>query len=97
MDTYDVKIPDLRAVEQLTSLTDISRLLHETLATERGLEAELEQLLSTRGVLEQRLLALHTESREVRVNQSATCSSCWLGQLPQASAISGCRFWKWLK
>ena len=71
VDTHDVNIPDFRAIEQLTSLTDISRLLHETLATERGLEAELDQLLSRRGELEQSLLALHDESREVRVNQSA--------------------------
>ena len=71
VDTHDVQVTEIRAVEQLTSLTDISRLLHETLATERGLEAELDQLLSRRGDLEQHLLALHTGSREVCV---AMCS-----------------------
>ena len=76
VDTHDVKIPDLRGVEQLTSLTDISRLLHETLATERGLEAELDRLLSRRGDLEQSLLALHEESREVCTNPSAAYRVC---------------------
>ena len=67
VDVSNGQIADLRAVEQLTSLTDISRLLHETLAKERGLEAELDQLLSRRGELEQTLLSLHTGSREVQV------------------------------
>ena len=67
VDNHDFHITDIRVVEQLTSLTDISRLLHETLATERGLEAELDQLLSRRGDLEQNLLALHAGSREVCV------------------------------
>lgn len=75
-------ISDVRAVEQLTCLTDISRLLHETLATERGLEAELDQLLSSRGDLEQNLLALHSDSREVCVGHIqllavAQCPNCY--------------------
>ena len=76
VDNHDLHINDIRVVEQLTSLTDISRMLHETLATERGLEAELDQLLSRRGDLEQNLLALHAGSREVCVAQvqHATCA-----------------------
>lgn len=75
VENHDVHITDIRAVEQLTSLTDISRLLHETLATERGLEAELDQLLSRRGDLEQNLLALHAGSREVCVCQLQQATS----------------------
>ena len=56
---------DISSIEKLTSLNDISRLLHETVARERGLEAELDQLLSRRGELEQKLLSLHASSREV--------------------------------
>ncbi|DBB16575.1 TPA: Golgi transport complex subunit 4 [Trebouxia sp. C0006] len=57
-------IADISAVEKLTSLSDISRLLHDTLAKERGLEAELDQLLHRRGELEKGLLDLHAGSRE---------------------------------
>lgn len=57
---------DVNLVENLTTLSDISRLLHETLAQERGLEAELDQLLNRRGQLEQSLVTLHTDSTEVQ-------------------------------
>ena len=60
-----VALADISSIEKLTSLNDISRLLHETVARERGLEAELDQLLSRRGELEQNLLSLHASSREV--------------------------------
>lgn len=56
---------DVSSVEKLSSLNDISRLLHETLAQERGLEAELDQLLNRRGELEETLVTLHTDSTEV--------------------------------
>lgn len=84
VENRDVHITDIRAVEQLTSLTDISRLLHETLATERGLEAELDQLLSRRGDMEQSLLALHAGSKEVCVGrvQHATCAGRSKRSLP---------------
>ncbi|DBA99835.1 TPA: Golgi transport complex subunit 4, variant 2 [Trebouxia sp. C0004] len=55
---------DISAVTKLTSLSDISRLLQDTLAIERGLEAELDQLLHRRGELEKGLLDLHAGSRE---------------------------------
>jgi hypothetical protein len=60
-------VADISAVEKLTSLSDISRLLHDTLAKERGLEAELDQLLNRRGELEKGLLDLHAGSREVNL------------------------------
>ncbi len=61
-------VADISAVENLTSLSDISRLLHDTLAKERGLEAELDQLLHRRGELEKGLLDLHAGSREVNLS-----------------------------
>lgn len=64
---------DINSVEKLSSLIDISRLLHDTLAHERGLEAELDQLLNRRGDLEQTLVTLHTDSTEVTTDQR-TCS-----------------------
>ena len=64
-DEEEFPVADVGSIEKLTSLNDISRLLHETVARERGLEAELDQLLSRRGELEQNLLSLHASSREV--------------------------------
>ena len=64
-DTVESPLLDIGAVEKITSLADISRLLQETLARERGLEAELDQLLNRRGDVEQSLLALHASSRDV--------------------------------
>ena len=58
---------DVSSVEKLSSLSDISRLLHETLAQERGIEAELDHLLNRRGELEQTLVTLHADSTEVLV------------------------------
>ena len=65
VDGDERQIADISTVEKLTSLSDISRLLHETLAKERGLEAELDQLLNRRGELEKSLIDLHAGSREV--------------------------------
>ena len=72
----EVKIAVVSAVECLTSLSDISRILHETLAKERSLEAELDQLLNRRGEIEKGLIALHAGSREVRA------PLCWLRCVP---------------
>ena len=92
MAQVETHIPDVRAVEQLTCLTDISRLLHETLATERGLEAELDQLLSRRGNLEQNLLALHSNGREVCIAHIqllpvAEWHNCFHSMCPHTSAL----------
>lgn len=56
---------DVSSVEKLSSLTDISRLLHETLAQERGIEADLDHLLNRRAELEHTLVSLHADSTEV--------------------------------
>ena len=56
----------LEAVRALRSAADVNRLLHEASARERGIDAELEQLLGRRGELEARLLELHASTEEVR-------------------------------
>ena len=60
---------DLAAVHRLSSLADVHRLLHEANAAERGIDAELEALLSRRGELEQGLAALHSSTTEVCVGR----------------------------
>ena len=46
-------ISDLAIIKKLTSVADISRLLHDTLARERAVDQELEQLLGRRVQVEQ--------------------------------------------
>lgn len=57
---------DLASVRQLSNVNEVHRLLHEANTRERSIDAELEQLLSRRGELEQSLLALHASTAEVR-------------------------------
>lgn len=56
---------DMQAVEQLTNPNDINKLLHESLATERTIDAGLEQLLGRRGQLQDELVSLANFSGEV--------------------------------
>lgn len=49
----------------LTNINDINRFLHETVAKERSIDAELEQLLTRRTEVEKSILALHTTTTEV--------------------------------
>ncbi len=53
------------AALSLTNINDINRFLHETVAKERSIDAELEQLLTRRTEVEKSILALHTASSEV--------------------------------
>mmetsp|Transcript_32816 Transcript_32816/g.77788 ORF Transcript_32816/g.77788 Transcript_32816/m.77788 type:complete len:739 (+) Transcript_32816:153-2369(+) len=50
---------------QLTTLGDINRLLHEVVARERSIDAELEQQLSKRKDVEDSLMSLSTSTDEV--------------------------------
>ena len=59
-------IGDLAIIRKLTSVADISRLLHDTLARERAVDQELEQLLGRRVQVEQGLLGLRGSTAEVR-------------------------------
>lgn len=59
---------DLAAVRSLSNIADVHRLLHEANTRERSIDAELEQLLSRRGQLEDGLLSLHDATVEVRVS-----------------------------
>jgi hypothetical protein len=58
---------DFSAVRRLTNLNDINRALHETVARERSMEAELELLLSRRGEIERSFLDLHDSAAEVKL------------------------------
>lgn len=49
----------------LTNIADINRVLHETVAKERSIDAELEQLLTRRTEVEKSILALHSTTSEV--------------------------------
>ena len=77
-------VADISVVENLTSLSDISRLLHITLAKERGLEAELDRLLHRRRELEKGLLDLHVGSREVKLRP---LTLAWTGDTLQGPSI----------
>ncbi|KAK9907313.1 hypothetical protein WJX75_001280 [Coccomyxa subellipsoidea] len=56
---------DFSSVKRLTNLTDINRALHETVARERSIEAELEQLLSKRVEIEKGFVNLHDSASDV--------------------------------
>lgn len=52
-------------LQQLTNLNDINRLLHETVAKERAIEAELDKQLSNRSELERSILLINASTSEV--------------------------------
>ena len=58
---------DLALITRLTNLNDINKLLHETVAKERALDMELDQLLSKRADLERSFLLLNTPTAEVNM------------------------------
>lgn len=53
------------AALSLTNINDINRFLHETVAKERSIDAEMEQLLTRRTEVEKSILSLHSASSEV--------------------------------
>ena len=77
---------EIASVRQLSRLEDVNRLLHEANSRERSIDAELEQLLSRRGQLEDSLLALHGATLEVRAGRRALRSG-W--QRP-GGQVGGC-------
>eukprot|EP00878_Enallax_costatus_P016453 GHUV01017258.1.p1 GENE.GHUV01017258.1~~GHUV01017258.1.p1 ORF type:complete len:570 (+),score=170.72 GHUV01017258.1:179-1888(+) len=52
-------------LQQLTNLDDINRLLHETIAKERAIEAELDKQLGKRSELERNILLLNATTSEM--------------------------------
>ncbi|KAK9819498.1 hypothetical protein WJX81_007056 [Elliptochloris bilobata] len=56
---------DLALLRALTNVADINRLLHDTLAKERAVDQELEQLLGKRVQVEQGLLGLRGSTAEL--------------------------------
>jgi len=67
---------DLALIHRLTNLSDINRLLHETVAKERAIDSELDQLLSKRADLERSFLLLNTPTAEVGHAQSLRLFQC---------------------
>jgi hypothetical protein len=59
-------VVDLALIHRLTNLNEINRILHETIAKERAVDVELDQLLSKRAELERSFLLLNTPTAEVR-------------------------------
>lgn len=72
-----------KQLASITNLNDCSRLLHETIAKERAIEAELDKQLSKRNDLERNILLLNATTSEVG---SLYCS-CWCGGCAAASAV----------
>ncbi len=74
------------AIQKLTNLNDINRLLHETIAKERSIEHELDQKLSKRSVLERDILTLNATTSEVRPALLAHCYSQNIVRMASGSA-----------
>lgn len=64
--------PSMSGLRELTNLNDITRVLHEMLARERGVNAELEGLITKRGTLEAGLITLRSSTAEVRWLRAGT-------------------------
>ena len=58
--------PSMSGLRELTNLNDITRVLHEMLARERSVNAELEGLITKRGTLEAGLVTLRSSTAEAR-------------------------------
>lgn len=56
---------DLSVIAKLTNLNDINRALHDVLARERLIDAELDQQLSQQQALETQILQLQASTSEV--------------------------------
>lgn len=67
---------DMQAVEQLNNPNDINKLLHESLATERTIDAGLDQLLGRRGQLQDELVSLTSFSGEVSCVEASAGLLC---------------------
>jgi hypothetical protein len=57
----------MAVLRELTNLNDITRVLHEMLARERCVNAELEGLTAKRGTLETGLVTLRSSTAEVHL------------------------------
>ncbi len=56
---------DVAVIHKLTSLADVNRMLHESLAKERTIDSDLDRLLSKRVELERSFLLLNAPTVEV--------------------------------
>jgi hypothetical protein len=74
---------DWGQLTSLTNLNDINRLLHETIAWERSIEADLDKQLGKRTDLEREILQLNAATSEV----------CTPGQAQQQVQHWTCAAW----
>ena len=77
-------------MSRLTNLNDIVKLLHETLAKERAIDAELDKMLMKRGDLERNILSLNASTSEVGV-----CALCTRIQGPLGARQPARRIRSW--
>jgi hypothetical protein len=64
---------DLSVVKQLVNFNDINKLLHETVARERAIDADLDKQLGRRAELEKQILMLNATTSEVDSYSSTIC------------------------
>lgn len=57
---------DLSVINRLTNVSDVNKILHETVARERAIDSELDRQLSKRSDLERNFLLLNTPTAEVK-------------------------------
>lgn len=69
MATLGTAAPSVDAIAKLTNLTEINRLLHETIAKEHATDAELDRQLHKRSDLERSILVLNASTSEVRTRR----------------------------
>ncbi|GFR44918.1 hypothetical protein Agub_g6003, partial [Astrephomene gubernaculifera] len=66
-------IVDLNHIYKLTNISDVTRLLHETVARERAIDQDLDRQLSKRNDLERNFLLLNTPTAETLELVRADC------------------------
>ncbi|KAG1668624.1 hypothetical protein FOA52_001493 [Chlamydomonas sp. UWO 241] len=76
---HTAPVVDLALIHRLTNLNEITRILHETIAKERAVDVELDQLLSKRAELERSFLLLNTPTAETLELVHADCEQLLLG------------------
>ncbi|KAG2447879.1 hypothetical protein HYH02_007335 [Chlamydomonas schloesseri] len=64
---------DLSVINRLTNISDVNKILHETVARERGIDSELDRQLSKRSDLERNFLLLNTPTAETLELVRADC------------------------
>jgi hypothetical protein len=77
---------DMSVIKKLVNHSDINKLLHETLAKERAIDAELDKMLMKRGDLERNILSLNASTSEVGFTNLGEDPSCCSHQTTHVTA-----------